>query len=402
MPPKGPRWYYLGPWILFEGEEGPYHAPPEHTVGLVDLRGLEGGVGFFATDEPLYDSSYELLGTSLDDEIDGSVWRSLTGIPVPDGNRSILDTLWLALTEFADPEGFAFAKPLMPTHKGYLELHLGGHSLVRKRRFLGTDDPAWDRIQAVLQADYRNIRTTALRLGRENPDLHRKVLQAWKQKFRVHDESAFIPRGLPVERGVRPTTVIRDDFNRADGVLHGQEATYEGVGQGWYWFGDRGTEVIVSNQLNCVGKAVPEFYLSSSDHYCQAFDSGTNGSRQQEVRVRYADQNYYTFIHDWQIHVRGFWKIVSGSATQMNVINGAPNSLVRLEADGSNFTWTVGASITGTITDTSITDQLQVAISGFTTSSNRRRDNFEAGDLLAEPAFRPEWAEGVNKYVGFN
>lgn len=410
MAPSGPRWYYLGPWILTESDEGPCFSPPLRTVGLVDLRGSEGGVGFFATDAPIEDSGYEFLGTSLDTENDGSLWRSLTGASVPDGARSILDNLWLALTECADPDGAETAPPIMPTHKGLLELHLGGHSLVKSRRFQGESDPAWPRIQARLQRNYREIRKESLR-SKEDKEAYLRVLGAWKTKYRVREE-ILIPADLPREQARRPTTVYRDDFNRADGALG--EATWGGVSQGWSWQnGGGGGWTLVSNRAQQSSSswhaARVGSDLSSDDQRVTGIIYATSRLSGPVVRFNpaafisgtdsrwYAGQTRVDSVRITRKAETGTFDAVLLASQEVSLVEGDPYSS-DLSADGSTITYT-SAGVTLTVTDTHTTGYLRTGIYGIHATSYF--DDFQAEDLLAGPAFNPAWAADLNRHVGF-
>lgn len=260
--PDGPRHYYLGPWVWDDAEGiGPHWRAPEGTVGLVDLRGSSGGVGFFATDTPLDDPAYIYLGDSLDDPVDEAAWEA--ALPVDIAPASILDALWDTLTVHGDPDGVAMCPPIIPTSRGQLELHLGGHSLVRARKFNGKSDPAWPAIQARIQRDYRRIRAEAIRSGSRDRTVHQRQLAVWMHELGIDDEADLIPKDLPLERARKPETVIGDTFTNADSTsLSAHTATGPNGGFNWTIIGSPGF-YITSNGL----KANPTFH---THHFARA------------------------------------------------------------------------------------------------------------------------------------
>lgn len=90
--PDGPRYYYIGPWVLDTDETGmEYWHAPEHTVGLVDLRGNNvNGVGFFSTDAPIV--GYTEFGSDLNAQMKPSqvaAWNSALGTTETSGGSGI-------------------------------------------------------------------------------------------------------------------------------------------------------------------------------------------------------------------------------------------------------------------------------------------------------------------------
>lgn len=381
------RYYYLGPW---QTDADGVYVPPPGTVGLIDLRPTvlqTDTYGFFATELPLVDLNYEpfgdVLGTLLDaltlTATQRSRWASMLGLPSVAG-PTLLDVLWETLTTAADPDGETRAKPILPTHRGVLELHLGGHSLVRSRRFTGPDDPTWPAIQRVLQNDYR----------RTPEPVRGKVLANWMAKYRNADVRAFIPAGLPVIEPVKPTTTITDDFDRADGAL-GSSAG------GWAWGDVDGPFAIVSNvaQSPTEGGALTknceraEIDLSSDDHESQvvAFSVTTLAGVGASARIDSAANTRYGVAMRSNVWVIDKW--VAGAST--NLANAATptattGTVIKAEANGSSISLYKDGVAVSTVTDTSIAGNLRAGICG---KDGGKLNDFSAADLLAGPSAFP-------------
>lgn len=411
--------YYLGPWRWVTEEGGEGFAPPEGVVGLVDLASLPqqsvGGsdrpLGFFATADAIsLPSEYTLLGTGDLRELPSSgkmadACESLAGYR-PQGD-TLLAFLWDLLTAGTDPLGDDRCKPLIPTHRSVLELHLGGHSLVQAETFRWGVHPHTNRVQAVLQADFarlhKEFHDAADAIRGRNPDRAKryedqplKVLDALCEKYRLDKRDPdlwrqLIPANLREHvEGPKPhETVIADTFNRADGALGSSS-------EGWSWGTVGGTTAlqIVSNQAstpttaNGTGERRADFDLSSDDHFSQAVlvaGGGTNDFAGVICRVFHTSgtRTYYVAEKNGT-NVFNLRKRVSGTSTLLRAdtpTQGVPVTM-RVDADGSSVSHYVGGTLLGASTDTAITGFLRCGIQpGFNTSGVQTFDNFEAGDL---------------------
>lgn len=213
------RFYALAQrrWIE-EGDGFGYWGLPPGAIGAVDLAPIGSQQHVFVTsDQPFDPLAVEAAigdGTRFDSYVpsllEATAWETLVGVATQPG-WTLLDLLWETLTAQADPDGVTRAKPIMPTHKGVLELHLGGHSLIRAEKLPQdvTTHRAWPNIQRVLQNDYRAIQ-------RRDRTLARKWLGAQRGKYRLSPERArdlLIPADLPHVLPLTPTTTITDDFS---------------------------------------------------------------------------------------------------------------------------------------------------------------------------------------------
>lgn len=397
-----PRYYCLAPRpLLTEPDGGSYYGLPPGTLGAVDLAPVGGVEYVFATSDAPFGAEDVAArigdGTRLQDYKptagERAAWTALLGVSWTPG-WTLLDALWAALTVQADPDGELRAKPILPTHRGVLELHLGGHSLIRSERLpaRATDHPAWPAIQRVLQRDYARIREQAHKghRGRGEPDLHRKWLGAMRRKYRMSDEAAsrlLIPQGLPRELPTRPTTTVSDDFNRADAADPGAN-----------WAKLTGNWSIVSNQLfNSGGGLNPnsaryETDLSSDDQYAELdYVSGASDSIVcAAVRFDPAAKTYYSGMSRLFGSTRQILRIVNGAITNLTSDSGGsgPPKPLRIEVDGSTVTLYDNGVLGLTVSDTAITGYLRTGVIGHAAVVSTA-DNFVAGDLLAPPTAKP-------------
>ena len=376
--------YVLGPWVWDDSDpETPFYRAPTGTVGLVDLRPVAPSLtmGFFATTIAL-GSDYTAFGDGVNRLEDvaltpqqRSLWSSALGIGAISGNR-LIDALWETLTLYGDPDGGVICPPLMPTHRGILELHLGGHSLIRNDRFTGPQHPAWPRIQALVQRNYRAIRTEAMRnhRGPGAPTIHSKYLECMRRKLRCPWED-LIPGDLPRERPMRPDTTVTDDFNRANESLDAGN-----------WTEASGNWSVTSNEAtdSAAGYARYGTALSSDDMYSQ-LNMGAIG-RGAGPCARF-DTGSITLYSLECGNTSGsvplaIVKVVSGTRTSLtNKTKESQSLLNKLEVSGSSLEAFVDGVSELTLTDTAVSGYTSAGIGD--TFGSRTMDNFEAADLVA-------------------
>ncbi len=389
MPPSGPRYYYLGPWQWTTAPEGSqqWQAPP-HTVGLVDLRPVAPNVqavGFFSTDQPLNDSDYESFGDQLDGNLTSaqkSAWQSLLGLSDPLSSSTLLDVLWETLTTQADPDGNTRAKPLMPDSGGAFELHLGGHSLVKRLHVKGRDAhlriPHWPQVQRVLQNDYRRIvageqamaeawrnnqksrfghKVAAMakahgvaasdlrdQMARTHEAMPAKWLGNWARKLRLRDASQvsdlLIPSDMDRIQPRQPSTTLSDDFNRSNESLDaGNWTELDGA---WSLSGNK---ALADGSTASGDQAVARYdtALSSEDCFAQIYhDTNTDRYPSPIVRVPSGtadDRNGYLARARPSTDTKSLLKLVDGTVTSL-ASKAEAYSLpadYRVSADGSTI-----------------------------------------------------------------
>jgi hypothetical protein len=401
------RYYYLGPWqvvtekgqsVVFNGQtltspDRTVLTPPEGTVGLVDLRPPhgQGGYGFFATDRPL-DSNYEPFGDGINRLEDVHLaaqqrnrWAWMLGVASLTGT-TLMDVLWATLTVQADPTGQARALPIMPTHRGMLELHLSGHSLLRAQR-MTREHPAFATVCRALQGSYGKINGNG-----KGAKTAAKWLEVQRRKLGLSAEQAMdllIPPGLVKQPPGKPTTTIQDDFARDD--------DFSGLGasaERWAWSEQTGFALYGQTALFLSGAAIAraEVDLSSDDHYSQV---DIVAMPSIGVIVRATTENVYSGTNSYYSYIAGtsptnptrLYKTVNNSTLAIDGgggVGGAPidaGKSLRLQCDGSTLTGYVNGVQSIQITDTAVTGNLRCGLRGVVGMS--QVDNFLAEDLIA-------------------
>lgn len=296
--------YYLGPWVWTEGEIESYWDAPAGTVARVDLRTIPqqsqrvtaNGVGFFASDTPL-SAEYTFLGEGYISDILVSdsvkdAWEQRTGFR-PNG-LTLLDLLWDQLTTGSSPDGMTGVGPLMPNSSGNLELHLRGHSIVRKEKFIYGIHPHTDKVRQALQNKYRKVREISLK---KKDNLYLKFLDFCGEKYSViNPDLEFIPNDLPKESPLKHETTRNDTFDRSNSDTLGTSSDGD-----WSWTETQDDSDIVSNRFD-VGTAggngpvaICQGALSGDDHYTQIdLAAMTISSLSIQVRVLVRADNAWT------------------------------------------------------------------------------------------------------------
>lgn len=388
--PDGPRWYYLGPWVWVDGDD-PHWEAPAGTVGLIDLRGASGGVGFFATDTALSDD-YTLLGTDLNGPVDEGAWGKTLGVTPPAGS-TVLEALVDVLTVQADPTGEARAPPLMPRQDGVLEIWLGGHSQVYARAFEGETDPAWPNIQKRLWETYRTLEAEATARGSKDTTLHQRALAVWQQKYHIADADTLIPPDMESVEPVRPETTYTDNFNRADEDLE--------ASANWTWLtATANTDFnIVSNQVAYGGNTGAfglyrfEQNLSTDDHFCQfvvTVETATDGGPMVVTRndasatTTSSTHNYYRANHRNASGDSVIGKTVAGSGSLIatgGAVNPTAPYTIRLVSNGSTHQLFIAGVLQATATDTAIAGHVRTGMRMALDDGTARWDDFVIADI---------------------
>lgn len=431
------RHYYLGPWVFDESDPlAPFYRAPDGCVGLLDFRAADlSGVGFFAfNDDRGLGSDYEEFGDGINrvedaamPPADRSRWSSILGIGAVAG-PSLLDVLRDTFDLYGDPDGEIICPPRTPTHKRLLNLWLGGHSRVHSERWRDTSHRSWPRVQALLQRNYRKIRTQAkadesvirgLRQG-QRPDqpgytrgMHDRIErergrngrsfneqrdalalyvgethQRWMQcqMWKYHClETDVRPSDLPNEPPRRPDTEYTESWP-TDGttVSSGQDLTWAEV---------NGNVEVSSGRIQAVSAAVreaarAEHDLSSDDHHAKHLFYGLDGGADDEsgTTVRFspsAQTNYEGTARRNDIlqlrryssgGITGLW----ASASYRGQL-GDGNS-VTTDATGSDISIELNDVSQQTVTDTNITGNVRC---GVAVGSSGRGDTWEAADAVA-------------------
>jgi hypothetical protein len=330
-----------------------------------------------------------------------SRWASMLGIN-PIASANLLDAIWETLTDKADPTGDTAVPPLIPTSRSTLDLHLGGHSLVRRKAF-SLAIPEARLVIASMQRQYASLRGLS-RAGKIPEDHYRRVLDYWGKQFRVgNPEDIFIPRGLPIEKPLPHATTFTESFDTANSTTLGPDLTWtETVGN----LRVNSNRCQVTTEDGALNEARAEHDLSSSNNYTQcvinrgasssasvshrACSRSQSGARTHYMAVLYGDQRRELYKR-----VANTSTLLSGPTSQ----SWSNNDVLRSTSDGSSISMQINGSTVVTVTDTSISTGLRGTISMQASTTNIFIDSFEMADLAAG-AFSPAWAVNSNSIIG--
>ncbi|MGE0450589.1 MAG: hypothetical protein AB7Q29_13535 [Vicinamibacterales bacterium] len=419
--------YILAPFVWQESDGLAYWAQPPGSVACVDLRrasdqdadavGQDRAYGFFAlpVDASVPSGAVDLgVGDCREiasDAMMRSAWASTTGYE-PAGDR-LVDLLWDQLTNGADPLGADSCKPLVPTAAGLLELHLGGHSLVRSERF------AWggaytNRLQALVQADVSamldrvaSLRGAAAVVGRA------AALRALgglcvKYGLSIDDRDQWQQLIAPARRRdvagpAKPTTTLSDAFTRADQTGLGTSAA------GWSWTELNAGQIdIVSNAAavtsgigNSNTHARAGSVLSSADHWAQVTLLNVLGSGSNTTRGVMTRQDGTTSLACYWFDAQDngasndVWRTFKRSAVTSGAsgytaigtnttLDVTPGDIIRGRSNGSTQTRYHNGSAQNAVTDTTISSALYTGLVCFGVAG-LTMDDFLSSDDLGGP-----------------
>ena len=191
------------------------------------------------------------------------------------------------------------------------------------------------------------------------------------------DLDLLLPPEFRPDGARQPTTIITDDFNRADGEL------------GANWTDDTGDADIVSNQWDATAVTVVSRYsgasLSSVDHYAQAkiMNSPAGNAGPMARKEASGALTYYVALKNGSpTAVVQLYSRVAGTHTQLgaNIADSWTSGdtyQVRCNVSTISF-WKNGSSVADR-TDTAITGNLQTGL--VSNDAAQAMDDFEALEL---------------------
>lgn len=417
--------YWLGPPRLVADEMGPCWCAPPECVGWIDLNHLAGQgqvtdralrkAGLFWTPAGValpgdeFDRLNSVAAYISDVSANGAIldaWQGNLGYrpPVPAG-ASLLNLLWEGLTTYATvAEDDDRCMPLMPTVRGTLDLHLAGHSLVRRERFDIRKHRHAPRVLEVIHRQYERVAGDEQR-GRARAGQALRVLDYARAKYRLgsrDDERESAPwrvllpareRGR-VRRLLPHETVHTESFDQPDSTTLGPDLPWvEFVGS---WETISGTAASLSGSNPRV--AFPDLDLSSIDHLFETVltaQTGAGGSQHQQGCIARklggsADQTYY-HVDCSQVTTWRTFKRITGTFTNLGVDTSAfmiAGDVLRVECDGSSIRRIVtgNAAHQATATDTSISSGLRGGLE--TNNILSRFDDVVMADLAVPTAIQ--------------
>lgn len=388
--------YYLGSFVPDRAWSSPVYDPPAGTLGCVELAcDVREHFGFFALPDDAPAPDLTLVG---DGHLASSqmtlkqrqAWTALTGKAPPAG--TLLDALWGTLTVQADPLRETGVRPIIPTTRGMLELHLAGHSLVRSKRF---DLASLEAVPVIAQeaAIYAEVRQRALqgeyrnKSGAIDEEWHRRYLKGLGERYRIgNPEDVFIPAGVPKETALPHETSYSESFNTADSDTVGPDLTWTEVVKDWD---------ILSNQLlfnetifgsPSDGWVRAEHDVSGNNNYSQidVISSAAQGESQGYGVTCRGSSSATTFYLGWvyrnstgNLDYPFCSKVVTGTRT--NLVTGAqftisPPDTFYMEVNGSTLDFKINGTSRASGTNTDI-------------ASGTRGGVFAASNVATKPIF---------------
>lgn len=414
--PAGTFFYYLAPWALLSDPDlGDHWIPPAGTNGLIDLRPLPAqgttaftaGFGFFACDPAAVPEGGLLLGddlaTPLTAQMRADAEAMLELSPGDLGEATMLDDLFRVLTDLSDPTGQNRVKPLMPTVALNMDIHLGGHSLVKRVRF---DPLVHTKSIDLLRLDYDRIKQEARARG--DNELYLRVAGYWEKKY------GFDVRSTDQQRdGIRaPQTTITDDFNGTDSDTFGVDLSWTEINGDWDVTSNQGGLATVEGTTRKGVRA--ESDLSSDDHYAQidvTVLTGGSGTRILGPCARFDAASTSHLDSEWYsaqlVDDNNFYTIknVDNTITTLGGPDAQTVSLpdtLKVQADGSTIKGFFNGSEIHSVTDSALTGHLRTGLQGIISTGlayASTGDNFEAADLAvgAAPVRRQLMTLGVGR-----
>lgn len=390
--------YYLGSWVFRDGA----FRPPVGAVGCLDFAPLtvqsspasDRPVGLFVTTAAILPSEYTLLGTGDCRELKADTrmqdaFRSLVGYRAK--GETLADLIYDALTDGSDPDGSSGPKPLMPGVDGWCDVYLGGHSRILGAKFewgkpCSRGRSHWAKVQQLLRKEFERLFDDAQAGKLKDSEHHRRVLDAYCDKYKVDDWNEFVPAKLQkdVPGRLKHETTITENFDGSDGDTIGNLLTWTEVSGDFDRVSNKAT---LTTNDGTERDARAESDLSSDDHYAQAVvDNSNSGERAMGPCCRFAGAArtyYYTYFYANKIWT---YKKVNNVVTNLaNIaITAAQPELCKVSADGSTVKgYQAGVERTSN-TDTAITGNVRTGIFAYRSAvSSPTIDDFEAADISA-------------------
>lgn len=432
-------YYAIGPVSISPDPDDPatsyYHAP-EGTIGWIDTRPTiptqENGFFAFSEYPDHLKDTHTVIGNGNRLEeyyptvVERSAWEKAYNVKI-ESSWSLMQMLRQLLFTDADPEGAERCKPCTPTHRGMLEIHLGGHSRIHRERFTGKNHDAWDTLQRLQKISFERLineqtaRAEAIRNTRATDELGKQITESLKNRKdkanfgQVREELAKREEELPgkaltdicrlykcepsdiLSSGVevrmrRPETSVSDDFNRSDGEL------------GANWDIRSGDWTVASNRMsNNTGTdgtllriVTHATALSTGNHYSQITVTGSSNSSTTwpGCTIRNAasgEECIYVRIEPTGTTDNLVGKVVSNSRTTLwsstdAVAYGNP---IKLHGDGSTITYYYNGGQMLQGTDSAHENNLRVGACMHPSTGSATYDDFSAEDLLTATASMP-------------
>lgn len=392
---------YLGRWVWNKPEDiglddGEFRAPLSEDGdyrGNLSIRtgvvGATSGLSLFVYDRAVTDPGL----TILTDDPQGIVSRTRIDAlqqailpPRSFTETRLHDIFWEMFNLMADPTGQTrWRKGLQPRHTGELNLWLGGVNIKRVKR-LEIGAPEWVSVRNGLHSMYRKMRQRSDSDPR-SLNLHRRWLSVQMEKFRVSDQTLFIPGDEEIVEPLPHHTTYTDDFTTdTDQTLSEYNSDYSMKST------QNVLEAVDAMSDAVVGGSESSWRLNldldSVDHKATGtkISGGTNSWRQTAARME--SDNYDNFYAADKNSVANYRlkKHYLSTFTQLGSTHNesGTNTPMTVECSGSDITLLVNGVIQGDtpVTDEDLDDGIRCGGSSRGAAFSSRFDDWSAEDLV--------------------
>lgn len=388
--------FYSGPWQWITTQIVPYWGVP-WSVGCLDFRNLTEqaqaggtpGLGVFASDTPISDSNYDLLGIGNFHEIKVSQ-RLKDLLPKPRNYNlkgdDLIGLLLDLLTDAADPIGEDFVKPIIPQVDRKVCITIAGQTFYDR---LDWGKKYTSKIKDVERENFKQI-FVEVQAGKVPADHHQKVLDYLCEKYGIEDWKEFVPDDLQKDvPGRKPhDTTISENFNTADTGTLGPQLSWTELFGNTNVVTNAAQSVSIDATYGCVNRADSD--LSSVDHYAQVVFLNVPASSSTGIIARKdssATNTYYIsrFSNfagtNWDTYklIAGTYTLIGSSTSAV----AAANDVIKIECNGSSITRYKNGASQNVATDSAITTGTRCGLATYMAGTAIRQDDFQASDLAA-------------------
>lgn len=371
------------------------HKPPSGASCVLDFRSLSqqatqgqsAGYGLFAwASSPPGDLVSLGTGYAPTLSIDNAARLELKqklGLGGKPSGATLADALSDVLGSLADPTGASGPKPLMPSSDGTLEIHLDGHSRIWAVSLdaaeLLSANPRGraNRIRDVIRADL----DVAEAIG--GASLLQKSLGAVLKKCGYSDAELkagapersaewqrLLSAGVKAKHGAnakpaKPTTSVTESWPNptADLSSTAQDRTWSVLATDGFANGLK----VASNTMRATSAftrrlGICATAVSSADHYAEARITCVTGGGEAYATARQHASRGSFYAAGWNYSTaRRLYKCVLGTLTQLATatVSDPASVLVRCDCNGSTITGSWPSLADQSVTDTSVTGNLQ-------------------------------------------
>lgn len=305
------------------------------------------------------------------------------------GDSALLALLFDRFVIHADVDGITAPFPLSLTRKGLIQIAWPDGS-VRSRAFAKGLDALWPKMQERLRRQYRSLHS-------KDQTLARKWLSVQMKKTGIAQTRQFIPDDMDDVKPIRPSTYLRDDFNRSNEDLESGNWTLSTTSPG--------SPVVLSNQVADdsadVARVFYDTVLSSDDQRASidviALATPSGGRTFVTGTCRLSDDGANVEYYEAQItrdnagayNVRlvkndtGGFTVLSDDSPGVSL----PDT-VTTDCNGSTIRSLLNGTQIASVTDSAVTGNLDVGLTIRSTNAaagSSIGDNWVATDLYHMP-----------------